>query len=88
MLFLRLLRSGRIMTGVPGWTSSGPLLEFQLKVDKKYGSSLCTGGSGSWMEDAIKKLSWVKEKEDILDLRRKLHTGSETITMLAIAAMR
>jgi hypothetical protein len=64
------------------------LLEFQLKVDKKYGTNLYMGGSGNWRKDAVKKFMWVKEKEDVAELRRKLHTGSETIMMLVITGMR
>lgn len=63
------------------------LRAFQEKVDKKYGRSLGTSGSGNWMKDASKKLVWLKEKEDILDLRRKLNSASGTITMLTLAAM-
>jgi hypothetical protein len=60
---------------------------FRLKVDRKYGTSLAPGGSGNWIKDASKKVIWLKEKEDILELRRKLHTASDTISMLSLAAM-
>jgi hypothetical protein len=63
------------------------LLAFRLKVDKKYGTSLCLGGSGAWLKDASKKVGWLKEKEDILELRRKLGSASDMITMLILAAM-
>ncbi len=60
---------------------------FRKQVDRKYGATLCAGGSGSWIKDASKKISWTTEKEDILELRRKLQTGSDAITMLVLAAM-
>ncbi|KAF4615625.1 hypothetical protein G7Y89_g15282 [Cudoniella acicularis] len=63
------------------------LLVFRLKVDKKYGTSLSPGGCGNWLKDASKKVVWLKEKEDILELRRKLQMASDTITMLCLAAM-
>jgi hypothetical protein len=63
------------------------LLALRVKLDKKYGKSLVAGGSGNWMRDAGKKIVWLKEKEDILDLRRKLGSASDTITMLTLAAM-
>jgi hypothetical protein len=63
------------------------LLAFRVKVDKKYGTTLGANGSGNWMKDAGKRVIWLKEKEDILDLRRKLGSASDTITMLTLAAM-
>lgn len=63
------------------------LLAFRLKVAKKYGDSLSSAGSGNWLKDAKHKVEWLKEKEDVLELRRKLHTASDTITMLVLAAM-
>lgn len=65
----------------------GTLLAFRRKVDKKYGTSLSAVGSGNWLKDASKKVVWLKEKEDILDLRRKLHSASDTIMMLTLAAL-
>lgn len=63
------------------------LLAFRLKVDKKYGTSLCAAGSGKWLKDASKKVLWLKEKKDVLELRRRLHLASDTLTVLIIAAM-
>lgn len=63
------------------------LLAFRLKVDKKYGTSLSPGGSGNWIKDASKKVLWLKEKEDIVELRRKLRIASDTLMMLILAAM-
>jgi hypothetical protein len=63
------------------------LVAFRAKVDKKYGTSLGVGGSGNWIKDAGKKVVWLKEKGDILDLRRKLSSASDTITMVTLAAM-
>lgn len=63
------------------------LRAFQEKVDRKYGRCLAGSGSGNWVKDASKKVLWMKEKEDILELRRKLSSVSETITMLTLAAM-
>lgn len=63
------------------------LLLFRLKVDKKYGTSLCPSGSGSWVRDASKKMLWLKEKEDVVELRQKLQLASETLTLLILSAM-
>lgn len=63
------------------------LRAFQEKADKKYGISLGASGSGNLLKDVSKKFIWMKEKEDILDLRRKLNLASGTITMLTLAAM-
>ena len=70
---------------VGGWRNN--LLEFRVKVAKKYGDSLSSGGSGNWLKDAKHKVEWLKEKEDVLELRRKLHTASETIMMLILTAI-
>ncbi len=58
------------------------LLAFRLKVDKKYGTRLSAGGSGAWVKDASNKLKWLREKEDVL-----LHSASDTLTLLILAAM-
>lgn len=63
------------------------LRAFQEKVDRKYGRCLAGSGSGNWVKDASKKVLWLKEKEDILDLKRKLSSASDTITMLTLAAI-
>jgi hypothetical protein len=63
------------------------LLAFRVKVDKKYSKSLVGSGSGNWVKDASKKVIWLKEKEDILDLKRKLRLASDTITILTLAAI-
>jgi hypothetical protein len=60
---------------------------FRAKVGKKYGTSFGVNGSGSWVKDTTKRVVWVKEKEDILDLRRNLAAASDTITTLTLAAM-
>lgn len=59
-------------------------LLFRLKLDKECGASLCADGSGSWIEDVSEKVVWLKEKEDILDLRRKLNFASDPITLLTL----
>jgi hypothetical protein len=63
------------------------LLTFRLKADKKYGTSLSSGGSGNWLKDTSRKVVWLKEKEDVLELRRKLQLASDTLTILVLAAM-
>jgi hypothetical protein len=64
------------------------LRAFQDKADKKYGASLgASGGSGNLVKDISKKFIWMKEKEDILDLRRKLSSATDTITVSTLAAM-
>jgi hypothetical protein len=63
------------------------LLAFRLKVDKRYGTSLAAGSSGNWAKDVAKKVGWLKEKGDILELRGKLQMASDTITILVLAAM-
>lgn len=70
---------------IQGWR--GTLLTFRLKVDKKYGTSLCAGGSGNWLKDASKNVMWLKEKEDVLELRRRLQSASDTLTLLILTAM-
>lgn len=62
------------------------LLEFRLKFEKKYGTSLSPKGSGNWVKDTSKKVLWLTEKEDVLKMKEKLRTVSHTISMLAIAA--
>jgi hypothetical protein len=63
------------------------LLAFRLKVDKRYGTSFAAGSTVNWAKDTAKKVGWLEEKEDILELRRKLQTPNDTITMLVLAAM-
>jgi hypothetical protein len=63
------------------------LVDFQFKFEKRYGASFQVGGSGKWVKDATKKLSWLKEKDDILELRRQIQSASDVITMLVLAAM-
>jgi hypothetical protein len=58
------------------------LLAFRL-----YGTSLAAGSSGNWAKDVAKKVGWLKEKGDILELRGKLQMASDTITILVLAAM-
>ncbi|CZR62688.1 uncharacterized protein PAC_12585 [Phialocephala subalpina] len=68
------------------------LFDFRTKIEKKYGRRLGLGeperrGAVKWLRDAPKKVSWLTEREDIVELRTKLQGASGTITMLAIAAM-
>ncbi|PMD60566.1 uncharacterized protein K444DRAFT_612697 [Hyaloscypha bicolor E] len=63
------------------------LRTFQGKVDRKYGRHLAASGSGNWVIDVSKKVLWQTEKADIMELRTKLHSASETLTLLTIAAM-
>jgi len=70
---------------IKGWRDT--LLAFRSKVNNKYGTSLCAGGSGFWLKDIPKKVKWLTEKEDVLELRRKLHSASDTLTLLILAAM-
>lgn len=58
-----------------------------MKLDKKYGTNLIEGGSGNWVKDMGMKFVWLKEKRDILELRSKLSTASNTISVLMLAAM-
>jgi hypothetical protein len=64
------------------------LLEFQVKVNKRYGASLCAGGSQSRIKDTANKFRWLTEKEDIANLRSRLQSGSQTVTMLTVTAMK
>ena len=61
--------------------------EFRSKVDKKYGKSLCPGGSGSWYKDSSKKILWRSEKEDIVELRRRLKNTSDALSVMILAAI-
>jgi hypothetical protein len=74
-----------IREAITDWRAT--LLAFRLKFDKKYGTSLSAGGSGNWLKDASKKVVWLKEKEDILELRRELLLASDTLTILILAAI-
>jgi hypothetical protein len=56
-------------------------------VDENYGTQLSAGGSGNWLKDASKKVVWLKEKENVLELRKKLHMASDTLVMSILAAM-
>ena len=77
---------GTIVKGViEDWRHT--LLAFRLKVDKKYGTSLNAGGSGYWLKDICKKVKWLKEKKDVINVRRKLQTASGALTMLIPAAI-
>ncbi|KAF8857708.1 hypothetical protein BDZ45DRAFT_427644 [Acephala macrosclerotiorum] len=73
-----------LRNAVKDWQDT--LLAFRLKVDRMYGTSLSPGGCGNWLKDASKKVLWLKEKEDILELRRKLLMADKTINMLCRAA--
>ena len=70
---------------VEGWRNL--LCEFLLKFEKKYGASLRPGGSGNWAKDTSKKFLWLKEKDDVIELRRKVQSASDTITLLVLAAV-
>ena len=63
------------------------LFAFRVKFEKKYGKSLGFGGSGNWVKDASKKILWLKEKDDIIELRRRISTASSAIQLLVSAAM-
>jgi len=60
---------------------------FQEKVNRKYGRSLGVSGSGNFAKDVSKKLLWLREKEDISEVRNKLSTASRTVTLLTLEAM-
>lgn len=63
------------------------LLGFREKIGKKYGSCLSSNGSGNWAKDTSKKITWLKEKEDIRELRGQLQIASSSITVLVLAAI-
>jgi hypothetical protein len=65
----------------------GSLCEFRLRFEKKYGASLRPGGSGNWAKDASKKVLWLKEKDDIIELKRRINSASSMITLLVLAAI-
>jgi len=71
--------------GLTDWRDA--ILKFQLKFEKSYGTSLQAGGSGKWIRDAAKKVQWLKEKDDIVELRRKIQSASGMIILLVLAAM-
>jgi hypothetical protein len=71
--------------GLTDWRDA--ILKFQLKFEKSYGTSLQAGGSGKWIRDAAKKVQWLKEKDDIVELRRNIQSASDTIILLVLAAM-
>lgn len=63
------------------------LLKFQEKIDRRYGTSLCSGGSGRWLKDSSRKFGWLREKEDVGELRRKLQMDCGIIHMFCNAAI-
>jgi hypothetical protein len=56
-------------------------------VDENYGTQLSAGGSANWLKDASKKVVWLKEKENVSELRKKLHMASDTLVMSILAAI-
>jgi len=64
------------------------LLEFQSNLNKKCASCLCIAGSGNWLEDASKIVMWLKEKEDIADIRKNLHIFSKSILIMSDVAQK
>lgn len=64
------------------------LMDFRSQMNKKYSASLCATGSGNRLKDASKKVLWLREKEDIVELRRKLHVFSDSIMLLSDAAQK
>jgi hypothetical protein len=51
-----------------------------------YNSSLRHGGSGNCLKDTFNKIKWLGEKGTIEELRDKLKTATERITMLLTVA--
>lgn len=74
------------MDAIKDWRQE--LLDFQSKINKKYATNLCPAGSSNWFKDASKKIVWLKEKEDIVELRRRLHTFSDTVMLLSDVAQK
>jgi len=68
-----------------GWRDS--LSEFRLKFEKKYGASLRHGGSGNWAKDTSKKFLWLKEKDEVEQLKQKIQSASDMITLFVLAAI-
>jgi hypothetical protein len=40
-----------------------------MRLNKKYGARLSSTATGSWLNDASKKVIWLKAKDDITELR-------------------
>ncbi|CZR54355.1 uncharacterized protein PAC_04239 [Phialocephala subalpina] len=64
------------------------LLRFKDSIERKYGLSLDSSGPKHWVKDTSKKLFWMKEREDIEALRKKLQMSSESIIMPTLVAVR
>jgi hypothetical protein len=65
------------------------LNSFSTKIRQKYDISLGgKGDSSSWVKTATKKTLWLREKEDVAELRARLQTGSNAIMLFTLAAMR
>lgn len=70
--------------GVKQWRQE--LLDFQAKYYNKYDTSLGVAGSGNRLKNTLKKLVFLREKEEIQEMWRKLHTFSDILVHLSLAA--
>lgn len=66
------------------------LNEFRKKVERKYGSMLGTQGPVDVMAGVKavgKKIGWVREREEVAELKTKLQAGVNSIALLISAAV-
>ena len=63
------------------------LHSFSNNVAQTYDISLGVGSSSNWLKSTSKKILWLKEKEDIAELRNKLQVGSNAIMIFTLAAI-
>lgn len=61
--------------------------EFRDKFDRKYGSTLGADGAAGRFKTAGKKIMWLKEKEDIFQLKSRLQTSCGSISVLLSTAI-
>jgi len=60
---------------------------FREKVDRKYGSTLGVQNSPTKFKAAAKKIGWIREKEEIAELKAKLQASINSIALLIAAAV-
>lgn len=73
---------------VENWQNE--LLGFRAKFEAKYSRSFDRPkymGIKEWLRDIPSKFYWLTEKEDIVELRRRLLSASSTIAKLVLEAV-
>lgn len=58
------------------------LEDLRRKVIKKYGASLCEGGSGNFIKDVWKRIQWTMEEKDVDKFRAVIAGYTATLKMI------